>query len=278
MRRELEFMHEVADEASDLAMQFFLTGAKVDVKPDDSLVTEADLAVDRLVSARIAERFPHDAIIGEELGSAGFGPRTWIVDPIDGTSFFASSNPNWRIHLAFRIDERIELAVVAAPALALRWWAQRGSGAFEANWPLNGDGPRRLRASGTCEMKASLVACVPEVARDRLPPGCGVAPTSPLPLVELVRGDIDAFVAEGFHLWDHAPWILLVQEAGGRFTDRVGSSSGARGGGVYSNDSLHEDLVGALGYRSAHGVATFVAASAGSDGVGAGSFTTPSTT
>ena len=257
MHRELEFMHKVADEASDLAMHFFTTGAKVDVKPDRSLVTDADLAVEQLVRTRIAERFPHDAIVGEEFGSAGFGPRTWIVDPIDGTSFFARSNPNWRIHLAFQLDQRIELAVVAAPALGLRWWAQRGQGAFEANWPAESNRPRRLRASNNSGMKDSLVACVPEACRDRLPRGCGVAPSSPVPLVELVRGEIDAFVAEGFYLWDHAPWILLVEEAGGRFTDREGTSSGARGGGVYSNDALHADLVKSLGYSSADGGARF---------------------
>ncbi len=71
---------------------------------------------------------------------------------------------------------------------------------------------------------------------------------SPLPLVELVRGEIDAFVAEGYYLWDHAPWILLVQEAGGRFTARDGSSCGDRGGGVYSNEMLHASLVKSLQY------------------------------
>jgi histidinol-phosphatase len=71
-----------------------------------------------------------------------------------------------------------------------------------------------------------------------------------LPLVELVRGEIDGFVAEGYHLWDHAPWILLVQEAGGKFTDRKGTESGDRGGGVYSNKPLHADLVRSLGYPS----------------------------
>ena len=88
--------------------------------------------------------FPDDAIVREEFGSFGVASRTWTVDPIDGTSFFAKSDPNWRIHLAFRIDERIELAVVAAPALGLRWWAQRGEGAFEAVWPTERTRPTRL--------------------------------------------------------------------------------------------------------------------------------------
>lgn len=248
---ELTFMHEVVDEAGVLAMQFFAAGTSVVEKPDRSPVTEADLAVEQLVRMRITERFPKDAIIGEEFGTFGVAPRMWIVDPIDGTSYFAKSDPNWRIHLALQIDERIELAVVAAPALGLRWWAQRGKGAFEAVWPATQIRAQQLRVSTTRDFDHCLVACAPAETRARLPLGCGVAPPSPLPLVELVRGQIDGFVAEGFHLWDHEPWILLVQESGGRFTDRNGSNSGARGGGVYSNDSLHSGLVRSLGYSPA---------------------------
>jgi histidinol-phosphatase len=66
--------------------------------------------------------------------------------------------------------------------------------------------------------------------------------------VDLVRGDIDAILLEGHHVWDHAPWILLVQEAGGRFTDRAGGHAGDRGGGLYSNAHLHSRLLGGLGY------------------------------
>ena len=241
-------MHDVVDEASDLAMEFFRDGTPVFVKADESPVTAADLAVENLVRRRISERFPGEALIGEEFGGQRGSSRTWIVDPIDGTAFFAKSDPNWRIHLALRIDDRIEVAVVAAPALGLRWWAECGKGAFEARWPTGRSRPTRLQVSTTEDRAGCLVACAPESARSRLPSGCVRAAPSPLPLVELVRGEIDGFVAEGVHLWDHAPWILLVQEAGGRFTDCDGTSLGDRGGGVYSNDALHGDLVESLGY------------------------------
>ena len=245
---ELAFMHEVADEAAALAMPCFLRGVSITEKPDSSPVTDADLAVERLIRTRITERFPSDAVVGEEFGTSGVGQRTWIVDPIDGTSYFATGNPNWRIHIALQLDERIELAVVVSPAPGWRWWAQRGAGSYESTWPTDIGAARRLRVSNASELDRSLVACFPSSSRERLPLTCGVAPPSPLPLVELVRGEIDGFVAEGFHLWDHAPWILLVEEAGGRFTDREGSNSGARGGGVYSNNLLHDGLVASLGY------------------------------
>ena len=241
-------MHDVVDEASDLAMQFFREGTAVVTKADHSPVTEADLAVEHLVRTRINEQFPSDAFVGEEFGASGTSHRTWIVDPIDGTSYFAKTDPNWRIHLALRIDDRIDLAVVGAPALGVRWWAQRGRGAFEADWPARRNRPTRLHVSNTENLDGCLIASFPESARDRLPEACGRPASSPLPLVELVRGEIDGFVAEGFFLWDHAPWILLVLEAGGRFTDCDGTSAGDRGGGVYSNEALHLDLVKSLGY------------------------------
>jgi histidinol-phosphatase len=66
--------------------------------------------------------------------------------------------------------------------------------------------------------------------------------------VELVRGEIDAFLAERYYAWDHAPWILLVEEAGGRFTDRTGGHASDQGGGLYSNAVLHSQLLASLHY------------------------------
>lgn len=259
---ELAFAHEVVDEASVVAMRHFSAGVVATPKADGSPVTEADRAVEELIRSLIQTRYPHDGILGEEFGAIGLdgGHRRWIVDPIDGTSYFARDDPNWRIHLALQVSERIDVAVVAAPALGLRWWAQRGSGAYEALW-LNGSESelgsiaancslgRKLSTSNTGDLDHSQIACAPDETRRRLPAQCRTAPASPLPLVELVRGEIDAFVAEGFQLWDHAPWILIVEEAGGRFTDRTGGSSGDQGGGVYSNAPLHASLVRTLRYE-----------------------------
>ena len=67
-------------------------------------------------------------------------------------------------------------------------------------------------------------------------------------LFALVRGEVDCFLADRFQVWDHAPWILLVEEAGGRFTNRTGGHSGEHGGGLYSNGGLHRELLSAIGY------------------------------
>ena len=73
-------------------------------------------------------------------------------------------------------------------------------------------------------------------------------PATPLPLIELVRGELDAFLVERYYIWDHAPWILLVEEAGGRFTNPTGTHTGDQGGGLYSNANLHGQLLTALHY------------------------------
>ena len=109
-------------------------------------------------------------------------------------------------------------------------------------------------------MAVSTTATGAEAALDALgpvPPGCSSVrfgpPSTPLPLVELVRGEVDGVLAEGFAVWDHAPWILLVREAGGRFTDPTGGGAHDRGGGLYSNAALHDALVDAVGYPRTRG-------------------------
>jgi histidinol-phosphatase len=175
----------------------------------------------------------------------------WIIDPIDGTSFFSRGDPNWRVHIALEVAGKTELAVVTAPALRRRWWADRGGGAFESSWPSDEAEPKRLVVSGSSQLTEAALEAL-DVTRAGLPPTIR-PPSSPLPLVGLVRGEIDAFVVERYFIWDHAPWILLVEEAGGRFTDPAGGRRGDKGGGLYSNAALHEELRGALHYPPREG-------------------------
>jgi histidinol-phosphatase len=137
---------------------------------------------------------------------------------------------------------------VTSPALGRCWWATRGGGAFESSWPRDGGAATRLGVSTTSSLAHARVDALDGSSTARLPPGVARPPASPLPLVELVRGEVDAFLVERYHLWDHAPWILLVEEAGGRFTDRNGGRAGDQGGGLYSNANLHGQLLAALRY------------------------------
>lgn len=245
---DLQFAFDASDRAAALALAHFQAGVSPTLKADGSQVTEADRSVERLLRETLSTQRPDDALLGEELGRLGESDRVWIIDPIDGTAFFSRGDPNWRVHLALQLAERNELAVVTAPALRRCWWAIRGGGAFESAWPRRWARPRRLAVSRTTELEGARLEAVDDASRARLPPGAIRPPASPLPLVELVRGEIEAFLVERYHLWDHAPWILLTEEAGGRFTDRIGGRAGDQGGGLYSNANLHPQLRAALQY------------------------------
>ena len=140
--------------------------------------------------------------------------------------------------------------MVTAPALGLRWWATRGGGAFESAWPRIEDEARRLAVSTTSSVDYAKIDALDSPARGELLIGFR-PPSSALPLVEVVRGEIDGFLAERYFKWDHAPWILLVQEAGGRFTDPTGGGASDQGGGFYSNAALPDELLEALNYPCA---------------------------
>jgi fructose-1,6-bisphosphatase/inositol monophosphatase family enzyme/Ser/Thr protein kinase RdoA (MazF antagonist) len=240
---DLELAQELADRAAVVARHYFERGVTTQTKADASPVTEADRAVERLLRDALAELRPDDGILGEEFGAQGTGDRTWILDPIDGTAAFARGDPNWRIQIALDNGGEIVVAVVDVPALDVRWWAEAGAGAYERE---AGGPDRRLRASKTAKIEDALVAVQPRSLAQRLPARTRQPARTPLPLVELIRGEIEAFFVDCCHAWDHAPWILLVQEAGGSFTDHRGGTSPDRRGGLYSNGRIHDDLLAAL--------------------------------
>lgn len=245
---DLQLAFDTSDRAAELAFAYFESGVAVTLKIDGTQVTEADRAVERLIRESLSAARPADALLGEEFGRLGESDRVWIIDPVDGTSFFSRRDPNWRVHLALEVAGQTELAVVTAPALGRCWWATRGGGAFESAWPREPGEVKRLVVSTTSLVADARLEALDDASRDRLAPGMARPPGSPLPLVELVRGEIDAFLVEGYYIWDHAPWILLVEEAGGRFTDPTGGHTGDQGGGLYSNATLHSQLLAALQY------------------------------
>jgi fructose-1,6-bisphosphatase/inositol monophosphatase family enzyme len=245
---DLRLAFDAADLAAELALAHFEVGVLPTLKADGTPVTEADRAVERLLRKRLSEARPDDAFLGEELGRLGESDRVWILDPIDGTGFFSRGDANWRIHIALEVQGVTEVAVVTSPALRRCWWATRGGGSFESSWPREALNTRRLQVSTTSTLADAVVDALDDESRARLPPGATCARASPLPLVELVRGELDAFLAERYHTWDHAPWILLVEEAGGRFTDQTGGRASDQGGGLYSNAILHSPLLASLHY------------------------------
>ncbi len=248
---DLELAQGLADRAAVVARHYFERGVTTETKADASPVTEADRAVERLLRDALAELRPDDGVLGEEFGGDGAGDRTgdgagdrtWILDPIDGTAAFARGDPHWRIQVALDSGGEIIVAVVDAPALGVRWWAEIGTGAYER---VVGGADRRLHVSETTKIEGALVAAHPSPVARRLPALTQQPAQTPLPLVELIRGELDAYLVDCCHTWDHAPWILLVQEAGGSFTDHRGGIAPNQRGGLYSNGGIHHDLLAAL--------------------------------
>jgi histidinol-phosphatase len=233
--------------AAELALAYFESGVSVTLKLDGTPVTEADRAVERLLRETLSEARPDDAFLGEELGRLGASDRSGSSIP----SMAPRSSVEvirWRVQIALDVHGTTEVAVVTEPAMRRYWWATRGGGSFESSWPRAEIQTRRLKVTTTSSLADALLGAVDDASRARLPPNATRAPATPYPPVKVIHGEIDAFLAECCHTWDHAPWALLVEEAGGRFTNRTGGRSTDQGGGLYSNANLHSQLLAALQY------------------------------
>jgi histidinol-phosphatase len=247
---DLELALELADLADQVTLpRFRAPDLRVETKPDLTPVTEADRGVEQAVRERLAVTCPDDAILGEEFGSTGSGARRWIIDPIDGTKNFVRGVPVWASLLALEVDGTIAVGVVSAPALGRRWWAARGSGAF-------GDG-ERIQVSAVAELGDAHLSydSVPSFASRGLEAqflalerrcwrGRGFGDFWSHVLV--AEGACDIAVEPEVALWDLAPLQVIVEEAGGRFTDLAGVARPDGGSAVSTNGLLHEDVLAAL--------------------------------
>ena len=128
---DLRLAHLLADDADSITMsRFKALDLKIDSKPDLTPVTDADTAVEESVRRTLSRARPRDAVHGEEMADTGWGPRRWVVDPIDGTKNFVRGVPVWATLIALMINDEVAVGVVSAPALGRRWWASLGGGAY----------------------------------------------------------------------------------------------------------------------------------------------------
>ena len=208
---DLAFALSLADDADTIAMaRFRAADLHVETKPDLTPVSEADRLVESTLRGRIAQERPGEAVLGEEEG--GEDTSGWILDPIDGTRNYTRGIPVWATLIAYA--ERI--AVVSAPALGRRWWAERGSGAFADGEPIHVSGVGRLEDA---TVLYGLERPPPALAYDAWHiRGFGDFWAHML----VAEGAADAaFDASGLKIWDWAPMKILVEEAGGRYEDSV---------------------------------------------------------
>ena len=229
----------------------------VSTKPDNTPVTDADQAVERIIRKTIEASRPTDHIFGEEMGSSSSEPgpqsgRQWIIDPIDGTAGFSRGIPIWGTLIALAIDGKPVVGVVSAPALGQRWWGGKGVGAW-------------TQRPGDKEATALAVSNVQNLSDATfsynsmvgwLDDGRAQALKSLVQSVWRARaiGDFWAYmlVAEGaldiageadLQPYDMAALVPIVEEAGGRFSSLDGEEGIWDGTALATNSFLHDEVL-----------------------------------
>ncbi|HZJ26732.1 MAG TPA: histidinol-phosphatase [Acidimicrobiia bacterium] len=249
---DLALALELADMADAITTaRFRARDLVVATKPDMTPVSEADHATEEALRAALAQARPDDGLLGEELGTTeGISGRRWIIDPIDGTKSYVRGIPVWSTLLALETSEGMDLGLVSAPALGQRWWAVRGGGAFRNGEPISVSGITTIEdahlsydsvsAFDAAGLTDQFLALTRRCWRSR-----GFGDFWQYALV--AEGALDIAVeSHGPRLWDLAPLLVLVEEAGGRFTDLAGVPTADGGNAVATNGQIHDAVLAAL--------------------------------
>jgi histidinol-phosphatase len=247
---DLEFGLNLANVADAITLPYYEQRSfSLDWKANHTEVTEADRETESAIAAEVASQRPGDGLFGEEHGLVGDAdsPWRWVIDPIDGTSNFVRGIPVWATLIALtHVDHGPVVGVVSAPALARRWWAARGLGAFADGRSCRVSTIARLDEAQVSVTFSSgwddaglthqLVALQQAAYRAR---GFGDFWQHML----VAEGAIDlAIDAIGLEPYDLAAVMVVVEEAGGTFTDRLGERTYLNDSAVSSNGLLHHHI------------------------------------
>jgi len=249
----LAFAVEAAREAGRLTLEYFRRDdLEVELKCDDTPVTAADRRAEEYLRRRIAEAFAADGIFGEELperpGTSGF---RWILDPIDGTKSFIHGVPLYSNLIGLEWEGQSVLGVIRIPALDECVYAARGLGA----WYVQADqSPRRVHVSATPTLSKALFVNSEVVnfdklgrrgAYDRLQAAARLTRTwgDGYGYLMVATGRADVMVDPVMALWDAAPLPVILEEAGGTFTDWQGRRTMHAGEGVATNGLLLDEVL-----------------------------------
>jgi histidinol-phosphatase len=251
LRDDLAVAFELADLADRIVIEAFRPGGSpFEDKYDGSPVTAIDRAVEQAIRDRLSVLRPDDGVLGEEGGERpGPSGARWIVDPIDGTRKFVRGIPIFATLIALELDGEIAVALVSAPRFepaGRRWWATRGEGAYV-------DG-RRIGVSKVGRLKEASVLHGSAEGWVRTGHGQALLDLSMAAWGTFAPGDfwIHLLVAEGnadaavepeASIWDLAALKLIVEEAGGRFTDFAGGGRPDGGNGVSTNGLIHAEVL-----------------------------------
>ena len=248
---ELALALRMADVADAVTLsRYEARDFSVDRKADRSEVTEVDRNTEATIRSTINAERPDHAVLGEEAGLDGptDAEWRWVIDPIDATSNFVKGVPIWATLIALQhvpahgVSE-VVMGVCSAPALHRRWWAARGLGAF-----ANG---HRINVSDVSELAEAHLASPGSAIWHRHGNGPAYEELARSVWRERGLGDFwqHMLVAEGafdiacepiVSMWDLAAMQIIVEEAGGRFTDLSGAPRPDGGSAVSTNGLLHD--------------------------------------
>ncbi|MBM3219911.1 MAG: histidinol phosphate phosphatase [Candidatus Rokubacteria bacterium] len=230
-------------------MRYYRGGFDVTIKPDHTPVTQADQEAERAVIEILGGALGDCGFLGEEFGAKGPQDRRWIIDPIDGTRNFVRHIPIWAVLIGLEEAGEVTAGVIFNPVTDEMYSAYRGGGAF-----LNGE---RIRVSEVTDLAQAWFfhAGLGIVRKAGWWPGFEKLIDATLSqrgpgdylgygLVASGRGEIYAEL--DLKPWDLAPCKIVVEEAGGRFTDFDGRPTIYSGTALVTNGRLHEATLALL--------------------------------
>jgi histidinol-phosphatase len=272
LQDDLALAHALADLSDAISLdRYQAQDLVITTKPDNTPVTDADRAVETAIREALATHRQSDGLVGEEFGSdKGTTGRYWVIDPIDGTKNFMRVVPTWATLIALvNVDsfgvEEVVVGIASAPALARRWSAAKGHGAYvRFNSGSLDDLSEDLDASShEKKISVSKVAKLSDASisysdfvgwGDRLESfqkmlanawrtrGIGDFWSHML----VAEGAVDVAIEPSLAVWDMAALDIIVREAGGTFTNTAGQSGPFGGSGVSTNGLLHNAVVNGL--------------------------------
>ncbi|MDO4908689.1 MAG: histidinol-phosphatase [Corynebacterium sp.] len=247
----------LAELADSITMnRFEAANLRVESKPDMTPVSDADLATEKALRAKLEELLPNDSILGEEFGgSVAAEGRQWIIDPIDGTKNYVRGVPVWATLICLIEDGIPRVGVVSAPALNRRWWAVEDGGAFRS---FNNSETKECHVSRVSDIadasisfsdleksewdpaqREKFLALQDEAWRLR---GYGDFYNYCL----LAEGAVDVALEPVVSPWDLAAVAIIVTEAGGTFTSFDAKPGPFHGSALATNSLLHPAVISAL--------------------------------
>ena len=252
----LNFAIETARMAGGLLLEKFGKKINVSMKGDINLVTEADLASEKLIIDRIKSHYPQHSILAEESGEAviigGTNKWKWIVDPLDGTTNFAHGYPCFCVTLALENEGQIVIGVTYDPTRNEMFSAEKGQGASLNNKPIRVSAAQKLA-------DALIVTGFPYDFKQRenfarhlttfLLQSRGVRRdgSAAIDMAYVACGRFDGFWEEGLNPWDVAAGLLLIEEAGGRVSYYDNSPFSIYTPPICaSNGTIHDEMIAVL--------------------------------